>query len=48
MVENHASVMVDTATLTTSTVLGLPHRALSAAVHAPGNLINLLKGNGKK
>ena len=34
--------------MTTSTVLRLPHRALTAAVQAPGNLMSLLKGSGHR
>jgi hypothetical protein len=44
VVENHASIVVDTS----STVLRLPHRAISAAVQAPANLISLFKGSNYK
>ncbi|GAX79883.1 hypothetical protein CEUSTIGMA_g7323.t1 [Chlamydomonas eustigma] len=47
VVEDHASVMVGTATATTSSVLRLPQRALSAAVKAPSSLFNLITGAAK-
>jgi hypothetical protein len=39
--------MVGTATATTTTVLRLPQRALSAVVKAPSNLFNLITGAAK-